>query len=348
MAKLERAAHEPQREDASSRAAAGGSAPCLVPSFAAACELLSAPYSCLVVDGSRRHVALAPLYLSKKRSGIREQLDAELLKYSESMKGVPLAYDDVRVLGQHGDIYDDQGFIHMNIEATFVIFRPRTGQKLVGVINKVGVSHVGCLVHGCFNASIPKPHPVSLEAWKGAGFNVGDSLEFEVSQLDADAAGVLLIRGRLDKARMQELMAADNCAEKDILEVPMNLETDVTDGMKSKKKKKKKNKSREVEVLQDACAPEDGLPSDVESPGFADTQQLNLNGQLNGKKKKKIKKEKLVEEPEEDCVTEVLCSAPRGKEDHKHGKKRKKGLEEEELALTADIETPKPKKKKVT
>ncbi|XP_029419152.1 DNA-directed RNA polymerase I subunit RPA43 isoform X2 [Nannospalax galili] len=109
-----------------------GVVPCLeLPSYAAACALVSGRYSCLVAVPHRRHIALSPRYLSRKRSGIREQLDAELLRYSESLLGVPIAYDNIRVVGELGDIYDDQGHIHLNIEADFVIFCPEPGQKLV-------------------------------------------------------------------------------------------------------------------------------------------------------------------------------------------------------------------------
>ena len=54
-----------------------------IPSFADACKLVSAPYSCLVLDTHRRHIGLPPVYLQRKRTGIQEELDTELLKYSE-------------------------------------------------------------------------------------------------------------------------------------------------------------------------------------------------------------------------------------------------------------------------
>lgn len=60
---------------------------------------------------------------------------------------------------------------------------------------------MGCLVHGCFNASILRPKFVPVETWRDFGPRVGTDLEFEVTALDADAVGVLLIRGRLDKTR---------------------------------------------------------------------------------------------------------------------------------------------------
>lgn len=48
-----------------------------------------------------------------------------------SLLGVPIAYDNIKVVGELGDIYDDQGHIHLNIEADFVIFCPEPGQKLM-------------------------------------------------------------------------------------------------------------------------------------------------------------------------------------------------------------------------
>ncbi|XP_037242716.1 DNA-directed RNA polymerase I subunit RPA43 [Falco biarmicus] len=174
-----------------------------VPSFAVARGLVGRRYSCLVVAPHRRHVALAPRYLGRKRSGIRAQLDAELLRYSESLQGVPLAYDNIKVVGELGDINDEKGFIHLNVEADFVIFSPKKGKKLVGVINKVAPSHIGCLIHGCFNASIPKPEQMSAAQWQELGLKTGDELKFQVLHLDSDAAGVFFIRGGLTKSSMK-------------------------------------------------------------------------------------------------------------------------------------------------
>lgn len=100
MATSEHADGEPKHEPASVEISAAGSperplepspaaAPeagavlSSVPSFAAASELLSAPYSCLVLNTHRRHVCLPPVYLSKKRTGIRAELQAELLRFSQ-------------------------------------------------------------------------------------------------------------------------------------------------------------------------------------------------------------------------------------------------------------------------
>uniref|UniRef100_A0A8C2C6V0 DNA-directed RNA polymerase subunit n=1 Tax=Cyprinus carpio TaxID=7962 RepID=A0A8C2C6V0_CYPCA len=260
--------------------------PCLIPSFADAVKLLSARYSCLVLDSRRKHVALPPLYLRKKRTGIQEELNAELLKYSSSLKGVPMAYDDIKIVGQHGDIHDDQGFIHFNIEASFVVFKPKKGSKL-GVINKMGVGHVGCLVHGCFNASVVKPSLLSSEQWRDSGLSVGQNLEFEVFQLDADSAGVLLIRGRLEKSRYSEQ--------------PESTE-DTIDSLKPKKKKKK-DKS-EKESLNDS-----GLEEMSENHQTADdTAEIDSNANGHHKEKKKKKKKDRGQESDEILPSELSTS----------------------------------------
>ncbi|XP_030644859.1 DNA-directed RNA polymerase I subunit RPA43 [Chanos chanos] len=331
--------------------------PCLIPSFADACKLVKAPYSCLVMDTHRRHITLPPVYLNKKRTGIQQELNAELLKYSESLNGVPLAYDNIKVVGQHGDIYDDQGFIHLNIEASFIIFKPKKGQRLVGVINKVGVSHVGCLVHGCFNASILKPSQMTTEMWRDCGLNVGDHLQFEVFQLDADTAGVLLIRGRLEKSRVEELLAVSepsndsvDVAVESANESVLEPASESTDSSPSKKKKKKKHKHKDEEAADNSVVVESSLGGETINQDMNGTElDSNSNGYHKEKKKKK-KKEKEREEVSE--VTEETPSPTfpgsdsSGYMSDKAGKKRKKTEGESDICPLDDSEEPVVKKKK--
>nr|XP_058140740.1 DNA-directed RNA polymerase I subunit RPA43-like [Dasypus novemcinctus] len=113
-----------------------------------------------------------------------------------------IAYD-IKVVGELGDIYDDQGHIHLNIEADFVIFSPEPGQKRMGTVNKLSSSHIGCLIQGCFNASTPKPEQMLAEQWQILEINVGDKLEFEIFHLDSDAAGVFCIWRKLNITSLQ-------------------------------------------------------------------------------------------------------------------------------------------------
>ncbi|NP_001007154.1 DNA-directed RNA polymerase I subunit RPA43 [Danio rerio] len=321
---------------------------CLIPSFAEAVKLLKARYSCLVLDTHRRHISLPPVHLKKKKTGIQEQLNAELLKYSNSLDGVPVAYDNIKVVGQHGNIYDDQGFIHFNIEASFVIFRPKNGSRLMGVINKMGASHVGCLVHGCFNASVMKPNALTSDQWRDSGLCVGQSLEFEVFQLDADAAGVLLIRGRLDRSRVQELVAqfeqkqvtAESSTEADATE-------DTTGSPKPKKKKKRKKDKNDTESSMEECVNNSSLQETSEHHQTTTEEDCSANGRHKEKKKKKKKRDKNdTESSMDECMnnnslqetaldtTEEDCNA---NERHKEKKKKRdKQQDSAEIVPTSD------------
>ncbi|KAG8514734.1 DNA-directed RNA polymerase I subunit RPA43 [Galemys pyrenaicus] len=297
-----------------------GELPCLeLPTYVAACALVNSPYSCLVAGPHRRHIALSPRYLNRKRTGIREQLDAELLRYSESLLGVPIAYDNIKVVGELGDIYDDQGHIHLNIEADFVIFCPEPGQKLVGTVNKVSSSHIGCLVHGCFNASIPKPEQLSDEQWQTLEVYVGDQLEFEVFRLDSDAAGVFCIRGKLNITSFQSKSSEEV--------VETGTEEAVEKPLKKKKKKKKDSERCEVEVCSTELA-------DLAGDTMREETDLQIANNVNGLReeepKKKKKKKRHQEDQDQDPVFQGSDSSGY-QSDHKKKKKKRKHSEAAEF-----------------
>ncbi|KAM9650741.1 DNA-directed RNA polymerase I subunit RPA43 [Trichechus inunguis] len=314
-----------------------GVLPCLeLPTYATACALVSSRYSCLVAGPHRRHIALSPRYLNRKRTGIREQLDAELLRYSESLLGVPVAYDNIKVVGELGDIYDDQGHIHLNIEADFVIFCPEAGQKLVGTVNKVSSSHIGCLVHGCFNASIPKPEQMPAEQWQTLEINVGDELEFEVFRLDSDAAGVFCIRGKLNTTSLKA-----KCSE-----VSEEVTETITEEAVEKPPKRKK-KRKEDQYTCGSILVEDGTAEllDVTTKEETDLQtNNNVDGLWVEEPKKKKKKRKHQEDQDQDPVFQGSDSSGY-QSDHKKKKKKRKHSEEAEFTPILE-HSPKKKRKK--
>ncbi|KFQ53957.1 DNA-directed RNA polymerase I subunit RPA43, partial [Nestor notabilis] len=244
-----------------------------------------------------------------------------------SLQGVPVAYDNIKVVGELGDIYDDQGFIHLNIEADFVIFSPKKGKKLVGVINKVAPSHIGCLIHGCFNASIPKPEQMSVAQWQELGLKIGDELKFQVLHLDSDAAGVFFIRGGLTKSSMK----------------PKQPET-VTDSANGDETQKldhqenSLNDSRGDNVTEEAL---DGTNNTVKENG----EEQSMNGLCDDKNKKKKKKKHKQEEQEHVLPTSDSSGY---QSDHKKSKKKKRKhcSEVEESELSQLSQEPKAKKAK--
>ncbi|XP_039094792.1 DNA-directed RNA polymerase I subunit RPA43 isoform X2 [Hyaena hyaena] len=249
-----------------------------------------------------------------------------------SLLGVPIAYDNIKVVGELGDIYDDQGHIHLNIEADFVIFCPEPGQKLMGTVNKVSSSHIGCLVHGCFNASIPKPEQMPAEQWQILEVNVGDELEFEVFRLDSDAAGVFCIRGKLNTTSLQT-----KCST--VSEEVTETGTDeiVEKPLKKKKKKKKDLDSHEVESDNRELADF----ADVTVKEETDLQINNENG-LRKEEPKKKKKKRHQEDQDQDPVFQGSDSSGY-QSDHK--KKKKKRKHHEEAEFTPLLEPPSKKKR---
>ncbi|KFQ74793.1 DNA-directed RNA polymerase I subunit RPA43, partial [Phoenicopterus ruber ruber] len=199
-----------------------------------------------------------------------------------------------------------------------------------GVINKVAPSHIGCLIHGCFNASIPKPEEMSIVQWQELGLKIGDELKFRVLHLDFDAAGVFFIRGGLTKSSMQ----------------PKQSKT-VTD-------------SRNGDEIQNFDHQENGLNDSggdnvTEEPlremdntemENAEEQSVDaVNGVCDDKKKKKKKKKHKQEEQEHVLPTSDSSGY---QSDHKKLKKKKRKhcdeIEESELSQLS--QEPKAKKKR--
>ncbi|XP_003934777.3 DNA-directed RNA polymerase I subunit RPA43 [Saimiri boliviensis] len=315
-----------------------GVLPCLeLPTYATACSLVNSRYSCLVAGPHRRHIALSPRYLNRKRTGIREQLDAELLRYSESLLGVPIAYDNIKVVGELGDIYDDQGHIHLNIEADFVIFSPEPGQKLMGIVNKVSSSHIGCLVHGCFNASIPKPEQLSAEQWQTIEINMGDELEFEVFRLDSDTAGVFCIRGKLNITSLQ-------FKHSEVSEEVTENGTEEAAEKPTKKKKKKKKDPETYEVDSGTTKIADfGDDTPMEESALQNTNNVNDLWEEEPKKKKKKNKKQQKDQDQDPSFQGSDSSGYQS--DHKKKKKKRKHSEEAEFTPPLKC-SPKKKKEK--
>lgn len=222
-------------------------------------------------------------------------------------------------MGELGDIYDDQGHIHLNIEADFVIFCPKPGQKLMGTVNKVSSSHIGCLVHGCFNASIPKPEQMSYEEWQTLEINVGDELEFDVFRLDSDSAGVFCIRGKLNTTSLQHKSSV----------VSEDVEETVIEEVVEKipKKKKKKDKDREicatVESVTEVADVTDATPEEEAGLPCSD----NVNDFFEEEPKKKKKKKKKRHQEDQDPIFQASDSSGY-QSDHKKKKKKRKHSEE--------------------
>ncbi|XP_041471726.1 DNA-directed RNA polymerase I subunit RPA43-like [Lytechinus variegatus] len=265
---------------------------------------------CTVV--SQRHFALSPRYLGRLKKGAMEALESEIGYYSESLGGVPLAYCNLQLLQQTGNILDDQPYIHFNVSFKAVIFKPSLGSILKCVVNELAKDHVSCLVHNWFNLSLPLRGSDAEER-----LPKGSKVMAKVTKIQAKN-GILAIQGTPTEERFSDLPlvdplkqdvsdgegAEDTAMETDAPEkrkhdsgfisdpensAKLPLEsTSENDGenVGKKKKKKRKTEDRQMDDIVVKVEPDLDVSADGGMEGIIEGECIE------GKKKKKKKKDK--------------------------------------------------------
>jgi len=159
---------------------------------------------------------LHPSRMADVGAGISDQLDAQLLRFSEDLGGVPLAYSAVRrVPSAAATVSAYYAYVRVAVEATALVFRPAVGARLAGRVIKVGTDYLGLLVLGVFNAAIPRDAirrelgpdaaaPAEEPRWvsrkhPGHAIGLGDDVRFELSGV-SDAGGFFSLAGALEAA----------------------------------------------------------------------------------------------------------------------------------------------------
>ncbi|ORX47976.1 hypothetical protein DM01DRAFT_1309926 [Hesseltinella vesiculosa] len=113
----------------------------------------------------RLYVHLAPMWNGKTMDGVNETLNAFLMKYVAEVDGIVLAHSDVELQNKNGQVLYDSPFCHFFITAKLLVWRPKKGSKLVGRISLQSQDHVGLLIYGTFNASIPRSNLSEKYEW---------------------------------------------------------------------------------------------------------------------------------------------------------------------------------------
>ena len=92
---------------------------------------------------------------STSLQGARDLLDGMLMRHHDRLGGVLVSYDKPKLVN-HADlrIVHIAGYVDVCLRAKVKVFTPKIGLKLIGRVNKIGVDHVGLLVHDVFNASL--------------------------------------------------------------------------------------------------------------------------------------------------------------------------------------------------
>lgn len=181
--------------------------PCLT--YSKALEYIEDGFSCLSEVESQRQIGLPPRYIGKVNVGIRETLEADLLKYSEELCGIIVCYKQVKCMNTSGSIMDETPFLYFVVNVKYIVFRPQVGVKLKGIVNRVGYGHYGCIVHECFNASVHKIKTDAINLPKKVmkrilGIDVGTELVFRITRFDI-RNDILSIKGKIDNEDLQKI-----------------------------------------------------------------------------------------------------------------------------------------------
>ena len=108
----------------------------------------------LLVAEAKLWLQIAPAYLGDVDLGIREQLNASLLQHVSALNGAVLAYDSLKLLDGLGCIRNDLPHLHLPVSLRILVFSPRVGDVLLGVVRRQGTDHTALLVHGMFSAAV--------------------------------------------------------------------------------------------------------------------------------------------------------------------------------------------------
>ena len=159
-------------------------------------------------------VALRPHYTGNIIEAVKDQLNDTLLKYSEEIQGIPVAYSNLSLPKgmKYGHVLGAQPWIHVDIKTTMVIFRPIRGLPLRGMVSQVSDSHVSLLIYGMFNASL-SAHELSKEytfnyenniweSYERGDIHVNDNLDLVVQSFQ-HAHGVLSMNCTLTTGKTQ-------------------------------------------------------------------------------------------------------------------------------------------------
>ena len=104
-------------------------------SYKDAGKLASVRHSCVEELEYKLKLPVSPKYTSNIGEGVKEQLNKMLFLYEEKLKGVPLAFDKIKIV--NSEIIDDQEFINLNISASFIVFKPKISKILYGVVTRI-------------------------------------------------------------------------------------------------------------------------------------------------------------------------------------------------------------------
>ncbi|KAL4520007.1 hypothetical protein Ndes2526B_g01441 [Nannochloris sp. 'desiccata'] len=191
-------------------------------------------------------IDLHPSKLASVSKGVHEQLNGLLLKYNDNLNGVVLSYSNEKVVSQTALVHPYFPLARLVVSATLVVFRPYSGARLIGIVNKLSDDFIGVVVLGFVNVVIKAPEirsdlkrPVfGSSSWVSTKnpsheIRVGDSIAFRVVEVKHEGTYVTLTGSLREKDTGNVLIVGLTGAEGAVVEAT----TKKDKGEKSSKKK---------------------------------------------------------------------------------------------------------------
>ena len=207
-----------------------------------------------------QHMILPPSYMGRIGAGVIENLNRRILKFSSEHQGFILAYSKPQVLQRAAVIHDEKAGLHFDVQADLYLFAPKVGSTLQGTVNHIqNTTHLGCLVYGCFNATVLRRSKGNH--WRKNGIEGGQSITFKVVNLEK-VSGVLCIHGKEVKPRGRSYCGEEGRAA-DVPVLDQQSSQDICEGDFSKRKKVKKKRKKHDHSLNDVSLSSSFSASDM-------------------------------------------------------------------------------------
>merc|ERR1719201_756945 len=201
---------------------------------------------------------MPPKYLGNARSGITTCLNKLLLKYHESIRGVLLAFSDVKLARAHGCLLEEDATINFPVTLKALVLRVTEGSILRARVNKLSPDHMGLLLCGLINVSIasakmPKYSfkTTKTTLWVSRGqpsISVGTEIEFRVERVQKED-GIISIEGAeprvIPGAKIVSAESSTNVSAESSTNVSAESSTNTKRKLKDGKSPKVKKKTEE-------------------------------------------------------------------------------------------------------
>ncbi|MEW5315454.1 MAG: hypothetical protein WDW38_006881 [Sanguina aurantia] len=249
---------------------------------------------------ARFHVDLHPSKSDNILEGVREQLNGQVLRYSESFEGVVMAYDDLNVLTKNPIIHPFFPYLSVDVSAEVLLFKPMPGQSLVGKVNRVSADLISLLVLEVFNASVGAEHirkefkcNAGASAWvsrkrdKTSSIEVGSDVRFKV--VSTKHVGRFFgIEGSISDSATTGVIPCTAHTELDATTPPptsmpqAEAAAEQTAQGPSAKKSKKRKQLEAAQSLTDAAAGEENIGGGGGAAGRSSSRPAATATQANG------------------------------------------------------------------